>query len=186
MWAAGRAYGCTRRAVIDKLAHTLVENRGTIIEEWTHRLHTEVPPYSARPLGELRRTVTQITDANFSAIARHDFSGLDAFIVLIGKIRSRLGFSVSDVQKAFELYRPVTFAILARTLAGPDLPPAFERVNVSLVYTTNKFSDYFQALSEQQIREYAQTLEKKVEAKASKGSGAKKSSSAVKSPRNSI
>ncbi len=107
--------------------------------------------------------MTQITDANFSAIARKDFSGLDAFIVLIGKIRSRLGFSVSDVQKAFELYRPVTVAILARTLAGSDLPWAFERINVCLAYTTNRFSDYFQALSEQQIREYAQTLEKKVE-----------------------
>ena len=107
--------------------------------------------------------MTQITDANFSAIARKDFSGLDAFIVLIGKIRSRLGFSVSDVQKAFELYRPVTVAILARTLAGSDLPWAFERINVCLAYTTNRFSDYFQVLSEQQIREYAQTLEKKVE-----------------------
>ena len=107
--------------------------------------------------------MTQFTDANFSAIVGNDFSGLDAFIVLIGKIRSRLGFSVSDVQKAFELYRPVTVAILARTLARPELSRAFERINVCLAYTTNKFSDYFQALSEQQIREYAQTLEKKVE-----------------------
>ena len=38
-----------------------------------------------------------------------------------------------------------------------------ERLNFCLSYTIHKFSDYFQALSEKQIRDYAQILELKVE-----------------------
>ncbi|OPY77888.1 MAG: Sporulation kinase A [Syntrophorhabdus sp. PtaU1.Bin153] len=145
------------------LADILRVHRNEVVKEWIRRLHGEVSPaYSAQSVEVLYETVSTIADGNFAALIGNDFSGLDNFVERIGKIRSRAGFSLSDVQKAFELYRTILLPILGKELEGPALIDAVERINFCLSYTIHSFSDYFQALSEQEIRKYAQALEAKV------------------------
>ncbi|HBA55595.1 MAG TPA: hypothetical protein DCZ04_14375, partial [Syntrophorhabdus aromaticivorans] len=145
------------------LAGILTVHRNEVVKEWIRRLHGEVSPaYSAQSVEVLYETVSVIADANFAALINDDFSGLDDFVERIGKIRSRAGFSLSDVQKAFELYRTIILRILGKELEGPLLIDTIERLNFCLSYTIHSFSDYFQALSEQEIRKYAQALEAKV------------------------
>lgn len=120
------------------------------------------PAYSAQPLEDLHQTVSAATDANYAAILDHDFTKMDAVIEWVGRIRSRAGFSLSEVQKAFELYRTVVLPILDQELDAKRLVPVMAKINHCLSYTLHRFSDYFQALHEAEIRTYSQALEVKV------------------------
>jgi PAS domain S-box-containing protein len=145
-------------------AHILLKRRTQIIEDWVKCLHTCVSPnYSAQPLAELFGTISNAADANFLALVKGDFSAIDTVVETIGQMRFKAGFTLSEVQKAFELYRTVLIPILAVESEGKDWIEALDRLNAVLSYTIHRFSDYFQALSEKEIRHYAQTLEKKVE-----------------------
>ena len=145
------------------LKEILETQRGKIIEVWAGRLHTEVSErYSARPLEELLVTVSQAVDANFAILVHGDYSKMDGVIENISKVRLEGGFSLSEIQMAFELYRTVIIPILMRELSGTLLPAAVEKVNNSLTYTIRKFSDYFQSLHEREIRKHADNLEGEV------------------------
>ncbi len=145
------------------IADILINYRESIIREWVRILHTEVSKtYSAQAPETLFLTCTAAYDANFKAFVNRDFSKLDRVVENIGRIRSKAGFSLSEVQKAFELYRIMLMPILMRELEGAELVVTLDHLNELLSYTIHKFSDYFQALSEKQIRDYAQTLEIKV------------------------
>ncbi|WP_028322336.1 ATP-binding protein [Desulfatiglans anilini] len=145
------------------LSEILLRHRDRIIHEWVERLHGDVSPtYSALPEENLLRTIPAVTDANYAVLTTGDHSKIDAFIEWIGNIRSRAGFSVSEVQKAFELYRTILLPIFAAELETPDLLPAIHRLNDCLSYTLHRFSDHFQALHNAEIKRYAQTLEVKV------------------------
>lgn len=142
----------------------LIRNRVQIIQEWTTRLHNEVSPgYSARPLEELRQTVSMAADANYSVLVDRDYRPIDEMIEWIGRLRADEGFSLSEVQKAFGLYRRVLLPILELELGADRLVSAMEQVESCLSYTLHRFSDYFQRVHEETIRKYSQTLEMKVE-----------------------
>ena len=142
----------------------LIRNRDRIIQQWMTKLHKDVSPtYSAQPQETLLKTITAAADGNFAVLVDHDYSKIDEVIEWIGKFRSRDGFSLSEVQKAFELYRTILLPILAHEMDAENLIPAIERVNSCLSYTVHRFSDYFQALHEADIRAYSQELEVKVE-----------------------
>ncbi len=141
----------------------LIHNRDQIIGQWVEKLHKDVSPtYSAQSPEVLYRTCSAAADANFAVIAYHDYSKIDAVIEWISRIRSKEGFSLSEVQKAFELYRTILLPILGRELDAQSLIPAMEQINSCLCYTLYQFSDYFQALHEAEIRAYSQALEVKV------------------------
>jgi len=145
------------------LVNLLKEHRDIIIDIWVKRLHTEVSPrYSALPIENLYKTVTRVADANFEAIAKNDFNPLDKTIKWIADLRSRSGFSLTDIQKAFELYRTVLIDLFSKELRTNEGFYAVKKLNDILAYTVDKFSDYYQALHEAEIKEYASMLEKKV------------------------
>ena len=96
-----------------EIAEILKYYRESIIEEWVRRLHWEVSPaYSAEKIETLNYTCSSAYDANFAAFAHNDFSAIDMVIERIGNLRGRAGFPLSDVQKAFEIYRSVLMPIL--------------------------------------------------------------------------
>jgi PAS domain S-box-containing protein len=143
------------------LTTLLHKHRARISEEWLHRLQNEVAPaYSARPQDELRGTISDAIEANFMAIIQDDFSKLDEVIDYIGRLRGNAGFRLSEVQRAFELFRTITLPILAEEIENPT--GIIERLNYCLAYTIHKFSDHFQELHEREITKYAQDLEIKV------------------------
>ncbi len=123
------------------LATILAKHREPIIDERVHRLHTEVSPrYSERPLEELLLTVSRVYDANFAVILRNDYSLVDAHSKWITRLRLEGGFSLSDVQNAYDLYRKVLVPILVKELDQRALLEALQRMDTCLLYTIKKFS----------------------------------------------
>ena len=91
-----------------KLAEILKTYRKQIVDEWMYRLHSEVSErYRDRPVDELFRTVSRANEANFAVLIHNDFSKIDDHIRWITNLRLKGGFSLSEVQSAYELYRTV-------------------------------------------------------------------------------
>jgi PAS domain S-box-containing protein len=146
-----------------RLDKVLAENRSKIIRKWSNALFTRSGTrYGNRPLRELRSLTSEATDANYCVLVNNDFSNIDAFIERITRLRLDSGFALSEVQKAFNLYRTFLVPILTETLPKKELTPALEKLNDCLSHTITRFSDYFQALHEKQVRDYAENLEQEV------------------------
>jgi len=145
------------------LARLLEKNRNNIIEIWVKKLKHEVSPkYSVLPVENLYKTITRITDANFDALIKDNYKPLDNSIQWIANLRSRAGFSLTEIQKAFELYRTILLDFLSSDLDPDEVFKAIKKINEMMAHTIHKFSDYYQALHDAEIQEYAKTLEKKV------------------------
>jgi len=145
------------------LKRLLETHRDEIMGEWVRRILTEVSErYSRRPAAEVRGTISEATEAYFAALTEDDFSKMDRFIEKITVMRLDVGFALSEVQGAFELYRTVLMPILLAELDVSLLPDALDRLNRCLSHTIRRFSDHFQAQHEQSIREHAETLERVV------------------------
>ncbi len=145
---------------LNGVENILMSSREAIIEEWLQRLHSEVSPrYSARPQKELVGTISAAFDANVFALSSDDYSKLDAVIAKIGKLRGKAGFGLSEVQKAFELFRTIVFPFLEERMEPEEMFPVLERINAGLAYTIHKFSDRFQDLHERGIKRHARELE---------------------------
>ena len=118
------------------IAEILKSYRESVVEEWVRRLHTEVSPlYSAEKIETLNYTCSSAYDANFAAFAHNDFSAIDMVIEYVGNLRGRAGFPLSDVQKAFEIYRSVLTPILIRESDRSKLVNNLERLNFCFSYT---------------------------------------------------
>ncbi len=145
------------------LKRLLETHRDEIMGEWVRRILTEVSDrYSRRPVEEVRGTISEATEANFAVLTEDDFSRMNRFIEKITAMRLDVGFTLSEVQGAFELYRTVLVPILLRELDASLLPDALGRLNRCLSHTVRRFSDHFQAQHEQSIREHAGNLERMV------------------------
>jgi len=148
------------------LREVLLFFRQAIIDEWVRRLHTQVSKqYSLRPLAELYQTVTEACDANFALIINSDFGPINDFISKITKMRLEAGFSLSDVQKAFELYRTIVTPLVLDHVGDQELKLAISKINDCLAYTIHRFSDYFQKMHEMTIVNHNKELELKLKLK---------------------
>ena len=146
------------------LTKLLTHYRERIIEEWIERLSTEVSErYSQRPLEEFQETVTRAYEASFAVLVHNDYSKIHEHIEWITSLRLQDGFSLSEVQNAYELYRTVLRPILLVELRGNQLDNVLKRLDHCLFYTITRFSNYFQSVHEKSIREYAQNLQVEVE-----------------------
>ena len=138
-------------------------HRDEIIREWITKLHTEVSDqYSQRPYNELKSTVTEAFDADYHVMIHDDFSYLDTFIDKITRMRLEAGFMLSDVQKAFELYRKIVIPILAKETTIEEFRDSICKINDCLAYTIHRFSDLFQNMHEKKIMEHNRRLEEEV------------------------
>lgn len=146
------------------LASILERHREAIVEEWVRRLHESVSErYRRRPLDELFITVSRANEASYAAVVDNDYTLIDDHIKWITGIRLEGGFSLSEVQNAYELYREVLLPILLKELSGQELLNTMQKLNQCLFYTITRFSNYFQSLHEEQIRTHASSLQREVE-----------------------
>ncbi len=156
------------RMEVMRVADILRGCREDIISEWAQRLQSEMGPrYGGRPKGELYITVAAAFDASYAVLVDRDYSMIDCHIRWITGLRLLGGFSLSEVQGAYEMFRKVVTPILTVKLRKRELQSALERVNECLYYTITRFSDNFQQLHEKQIREHAQDLEREVDKRTS-------------------
>ncbi|MCX7771170.1 MAG: PAS domain S-box protein [Proteobacteria bacterium] len=146
-----------------ELKKLLKDNKNYIINEWVRRLKSEISyNYSKRPINELKINVIKAFNANYHALVHNNIKYINSFIEEIGKIRLQSGFSLSEVQKAFELYRSILLPIIYEKIDKEKTFNIIEKLNKHLSYTIHSFSDYYQTLSENEIRNYAQKLEIKI------------------------
>ena len=140
--------------------------RDEIIYRWVELLKTDVgPQYAARPRKELMGTVSKAYDAEVDVILRDDYEKINAFITDITKMRLESGFLLSDVQKAFELFRRLAIDLLIKETTLADFADSVVRMNDCLNYTIHRFSDYFQAMHEKKILEHNRMLEAEIQAR---------------------
>jgi PAS domain S-box-containing protein len=140
----------------------LNRHRENIIKDWVHRLRTEVSPrYLSRPVKEYDQTILSAFDAYFDALVNNNYLTIDKVVKEIGQFRFESGFALSEVQKAFELFGLLLIPLIVKESAGsvPETVAAIDRVHVCLNYTIHQFSDFYQALSQKEIRDYTQILE---------------------------
>ncbi|MBA4416439.1 MAG: hypothetical protein C0392_00800 [Syntrophus sp. (in: bacteria)] len=146
------------------LEDILTTYRDEIIEGWIRLLHSAVSErYAERPLDELLFTVSRANDANFAVLVHNDYSRIDDHIEWITKIRLEGGFSLSEIQNAYEIYRTTLVPMLVKELDGTELFRSLERTNECLLYTIKKFSNYYQSLHDKEIRDHTENLEREVE-----------------------
>jgi PAS domain S-box-containing protein len=140
----------------------LNEYREQIIEEWVDNLSGLSPSYERRPREELFETVTEAFEANWEALAYRKMDRMERFIDFITQMRLEAGFALSDVQKAFELFRLIVVRRLQVEERVDVLAQFIEPLNACLSFTIHKFSDHFQSMHERSIRQHAEGLERMI------------------------
>ena len=148
------------------LAQVLTDYREAIMKKWSHALHKKSGErYGARPIKELIHLTSLATDANYNAMVFNDFAKLDHFLERTAILRFESGFTLSEVQKAFEVYRMIVVPVLVKHLKGTGLTRSLNKLDRCLTHTITRFSDYFQSLHEKAVTDYAQNLELEVAAR---------------------
>lgn len=145
----------------------LKENASEIIEQWVDCLTTLSPAYRQRPTSEIFKTVTEAFRANLDMLEKGELARINRFIDNITRMRLEAGFPLSDVQKAFELFRKIVLDEILKTDQTHFLAQGLEQLNAGLAYTIHKFSDLFQRMHERAIREHARNLERQVRMRTS-------------------
>lgn len=136
-------------------------HREEIICLWVEKLHTEAgEQYAARPIEELERTIKEAVEANYQVLVHDNYKYINMFIDKITAMRLKAGFSLSDVQKAFELYRVIVIKFfINENLSSKDLLQSISGINKCLAYTMHRFSDHFQDMHQKKIIEQNIALE---------------------------
>ena len=146
--------------------HFLAQHRDHIVEEWGKRLKFDVSlNYSQRPLVELVGTTREAALGFGRMLSHGDYTAIDRFIDKITRIRLEAGFPLSDVQKAFELYREILIPILVAQSPRSLLKENIEILNICLAYTIHRFSNHFQEKHEMLLNAYTNQLEADVESR---------------------
>jgi len=140
----------------------LKRNRFEIINKWVDMAIELGPHYSRRTTVELQNTISQSFQANLEALATGRSKSVDEFVGFITVLRLEAGFPLSEVQKAFDLYRVILFSDYFAEQWAPWAPQALTAVNYWVSYQIHRFSDEFQSLHERRLRRYARDLERKV------------------------
>ena len=84
----------------------LLQHRESIIKRWIHLLKTEISSrYKTRPIEELQQTVSLAFQGNYEVIVNNNWQPINDFIKFITKLRLERGFTLSEVQRAFGLFR---------------------------------------------------------------------------------
>ncbi len=133
------------------------------------RLHTEVGElYTQRPVDELYDTVTGAFEANFEVLVLDRYERIDNFINKITHMRLEAGFPLSDVQKAFELYRSIVLPLLGQETTIDQFLNCILKINACLAVTIHRFSDYFQEMHQRRNVNYARQLEMEIQDRTAK------------------
>lgn len=133
-----------------------------LIDEWVIRLSSLSPRYSRRPTSELYLTVNEAFKANQEVLRTGKLDRINDFIAYITEMRLQSGFPLSDVQRAFELFRIIVVDRLLDPSLAHLLPACLNPMNACLAFTIHRFSDRFQQMAERRIRSHANGLERTV------------------------
>ena len=134
-----------------------------IVDAWVHELlRDQSSRYAHEAEAELRPLVNQATEGFGMVLNGGEWDDLDSFITFIARRRLSQGFKLSQVQKAFMIYQQVVTPILMREAQGEELDEAMLRLGNCMSQTVGRFSDFFQGLHEEYMRQQTVMLENEV------------------------
>jgi PAS domain S-box-containing protein len=162
LWFLTMPFGKQYNLKSMNLAQILQRNSERIAKEWVERLRILTDSYAARPASELVATTSRVRDANYAVLINNDYAPINHVIEGFSHMRSEDGFLLSDVQKAFALYKPIVSPILFEEMDHAAYLDALENIDRCLNYTIHAFSDSYQSVTEKKLRHYAQNLEGEV------------------------
>ncbi|MFA5618424.1 MAG: hypothetical protein WDK95_16470, partial [Syntrophorhabdaceae bacterium] len=146
--------------VTTHISKVLKENRDIIAREWSSRLQSGTnKAFSAPPDESSPYTVEQLVDACFELIIDDDVQAIDAIIRELAKAGFRSRRPASDFYKSLEMFRSIVMPLLVTSLKHETAIPAIDRLNASLSYLLQTYSDYRQVLQETDNSVYARRLE---------------------------
>jgi PAS domain S-box-containing protein len=145
------------------LAEVLTQYHRQIAATWAyHMLNDKSSRYSEEPAEELTRLIDHATDCFRHALVDDRWAALDGFINYIAHKRLQGGFTLSEVQRAFEQYRETVMPLLITHVRPSLLSQTLRRLHQVMVATVTRFSTYFQDLHEELLRNQAEFLEQEV------------------------
>lgn len=143
---------------------TLSEHHAEIVDAWVHKLLSDhSSQYVHETEANLRPLVNQAAIAFRLVLDGGDWDDLDVFITLIARKRLSQGFKLSEVQKSFMLYQQVVTPILIRESREEELAEALLRLGNCTSQTVGRFSDFYQRLHEEYMRQQTIMLENEVQ-----------------------
>lgn len=145
-----------------ELIEYLQSSTDEIQEIWVDRASRLGPGYRKRTISELQQTIAQSFQANMDAMAMDSVEPLNEFVEFITKLRLEAGFALSEVQKAFDLFRTILIARLFEEPPAPWHRKAASAINSCVSYQIHRFSDKFQSMHEEAIQQHADDLELQV------------------------
>ena len=140
----------------------LRQTRDDIVSEWVDCISRSSPHYRARSAEELSMTISQSFAANCQAMEDGRTAPLDSFVEFITRLRLEAGFGLSEVQKAFDMFRVILLPKVVERGQAFDTTLALESINAVVSYQIHRFSDQFQRRHEAAIRRHAEQLKKQV------------------------
>lgn len=145
-----------------ELIKYLRNNAAEIQEHWIDRASRLGPNYRTRAISELQETIGQSYTANMEAMDYDSLAPLNSFVDFITKLRLEAGFALSEVQKAFDLYRLILTGRLFDEPSRQWHAQAASAINRCVSFQIHRFSDKFQSMHEQAIQRHADELERVV------------------------
>ncbi len=145
------------------LAEVLNRYQKEIAETWAYRmLSDKTSRYSEESPEELTLLISNATDYFRIALVEDQRAGLSEFISFIAVKRLHGGFTLAEVQRAFEQYRETVTPLLVTHVEPAFLTQTLLRLHQCMVATVTHFSTYFQDLHEELLRNQANYLEQEV------------------------
>jgi len=137
-----------------------------LVDSWFRSLSNDRSTrYYREPSQDLRARLNRAAVAFRQVMLHDDWSDLKEFITQIAQKRFSQGFKVSEVQKAFELYRQTAIPLLFADLEFGKLEPILLKLQESMVFAITQFSEYFQGIHENFLRDHNKILEQEIEAR---------------------
>ncbi len=134
-----------------------------IVETWAyHMLNDRSSRYSDEPAEELTPLIDHATGCFRRALVDDQWTDLVQFSNFIARKRLLGGFTLSEVQRAFEQYRATVIPLLISHIQPALLTQSLLRLQHVMVVTVTRFSTYFQELHEETLRNQAEFLEQEV------------------------
>lgn len=137
-----------------------------LVDSWFRSLSNDRSSrYHREPDQDLRARLNRAAKAFRQVMLHDDWVYLQEFITQIAQKRFNQGFTVSEVQKAFELYRQTLIPLLFADLEMEKLEPILMKLQECMVFAITQFSEYFQDIHENFLRNHNNILEREIEAR---------------------
>jgi len=144
------------------LVKLLQDDRDEIVIRWSSFLkEMKSTSYEARPFFELKGMCQEFFDGYIQMLSKGDYGPLREFIEKKARLRTSMGFKLSEAQRALYTIKEVILPFI-REEYGDDLgrfDDALQRIDSCLIKTIFDFSEVYQHQVKARMHEYLADIE---------------------------